>query len=220
MKITSVKVGGETKTPIFYRHNTVLELGLGQAVFGVVYQYAAKNNKTVSGKVENGVMLTAGYDLILSNAFRLEAFSKLGLTSGNDPSQPLYASDTDLRLNLVTFTRDGVAVIGQKAVFPSSYIGMVINKYGRLQTIGGVGVWWNYFGFYITGFHAFNGVGDPFNPGNDLDIRFANLQNRGVSFELSYEFRDITFNLKRNYAIKNSGNDLTFSLHYHYLLCW
>ena len=107
MKITTAKVGGVTRTPTFYRHNAVLELGLGQATFGVVYQHAAKDKKTVPGKVENGVMLTAGYDLILSSTFRLEAFGRLGITSGNDPAQPLYATDTDLRLNLVTFTRDG-----------------------------------------------------------------------------------------------------------------
>ena len=218
MKITTAKVGGVTRTPTFYRHNAVLELGLGQATFGVVYQHAAKDKKTVPGKVENGVMLTAGYDLILSSTFRLEAFGRLGITSGNDPAQPLYATDTDLRLNLVTFTRDGVAVIRQKAVFPSLYSGLVINKYGRIQAIGGAGVWWNYFGFYVTGLHAFNGVKDPFNPGSDADITFANLQNSGVSFQLSYEFRDITFNLKRNHAIKNGGNDLTFSLQYHYPL--
>ncbi|MGZ7212474.1 hypothetical protein ACXWOF_10105, partial [Streptococcus pyogenes] len=65
-----------------------------------------------------------------------------------------------------------------------------------------------------TGFTAFNGVEEPLNPGKDADKRFANLKNRGVTLEVTYEFRGFMIWLRQNRALKNGGNDLTFTLQY------
>ena len=143
MNITEAKLGNQIKRPVFYRHNIELQFGLGQAIVGLNYQYATKDNKTVPGKTEDGFMLTAGYGLILLERFRLSGYGRLGISSDTNPAQPLYATDTDIRLNLIWFHADGVGLISQKAIFPSSYFGMIVNKYGRVQGIAGAGLWWN-----------------------------------------------------------------------------
>ena len=214
MNITEAKVGGQIKKPHFYRHNIQLEFGKGQTTFGMIFQRATKDAKTVPGVPENGVMLTAGYDFILSKMFRIQASGRFGITSGNNPGQPLYATDTDFRVNVVVFNTDGTVPLFNKPVFPSSYAGVVVNKYGRVQAIAGAGVWWHYFGFYATGYNALNGVADPFNPGSEADRKWANLQNRGMSLELTYEFGNFKLGVKQNLGFKNSGNDFMGSLQY------
>jgi len=214
MNITEAKVGGQTQTPHFYRHNVELEFGRKQFTFGVIYQKATKDSKTIAGVPENGVMLASGYDFVLSHTFRLQTNARLGITSGNNPAQPLYATDTDLRLNVVAFNTEGAGYLLHKAVFPSSYAGVVINKYGRVQAIAGAGVWWNYIGLYATGYNAFNGCADPFNPGENADNKFANLQNQGLTLEVTYDLANFKLGLKQNFGVKNSGNDLLISLQY------
>jgi hypothetical protein len=199
----------------FYRHFAELEVGLGQAFVGLTYQHATKNERTTEpGKKEDGLMLTAGYNYIFSHSFRLDAYGRLGIWGDTDPAQPLYATDTDLRLNLVGFFPDGFGMLGPKPIFPSSYLGIMINKYGRVQNLVGAGLWWNGISVYATGLISLNGVEDVTNPGNDANKLFANLKNRGVSLALSYHFRDVMVGLARNFALMNGGNDLVLSLQY------
>jgi hypothetical protein len=144
----------------FYRQNFDVELGFGQAFVGFTYQYATKDKHTgklgnTFGIVEDGLMLTAGYNFILSNHLRLDSYGRLGIGGDTNYAQALYATDTDFRLNLVFFDLDGAAVISRKAVFPSGQVGLNVNKFGRVQGLAGAGLWWNRFGLYLTGFKAF-----------------------------------------------------------------
>ena len=203
----------------FYRHVLEAELGLGQAFVGMTYQYATKEKNTGKlgnsyGKAEDGAMLTAGYNFIFSNRFRLEAFGRAGIWGKTNYAQALYATETDVRLNLVMFDPDGMALINRRPLFPSGHLGVNVNKFGRVQGVSGAGLWWNNLGFYLTAFHAFNGVNEALNPGEDADKAFANLKNSGVTFGVTYEYHEFLIWLKHNYALRNGGNDLTLSLQY------
>jgi len=214
LRITKASLEGEVERPEYYRHFLEFRFGKGPAIMGIQYQRATKPNPVDVGTAESGLMAIAGYDLILAGSLRLESLVRLGLLSETDPSQPLYATDTDFRLNLVFFNEDGLGWSSGSAFFPSLYAGGIINRYGRVQAIGGIGNWWKNIGLYFTAFHSFNGVEDPLNPGSDKDILYANLQESGMSFSLSYEIKDFQIFLKQNQPLKNGGNDLTLTLQY------
>lgn len=206
----------------FYRQNFDVELGLGQAFLGFTYQYATKDKHTgkignAFGIVEDGFMLTAGYNFVFSNRWRLDSYGRLGIWGHTNYAQALYATDTDFRLNLVFFDIDGAAVISHKAVFPSGQVGVNVNKFGRVQGLAGAGLWWNRFGLYLTGFKAFNGVNEvieALKTGKDDDKIFANLKNSGVSLGVTYELYDFMLWVRQNRALKNGGHDFTVSLQY------
>jgi hypothetical protein len=203
----------------FYRHYLDFELGLGQAFVGMTYQYATKEKHTSKigntfGKVEDGAMLTAGYNHILSDRFRLESFGRVRIWGETNYAQALHATDTDLRINLVIFEADGLPLISHRPLFPSAQLGVNVNKFGRIQGVVGASMWWNGAGLSLAGFKAFNGVVDALNPGDDADKIFANLKNSGVTLGVTYEFHDFLIWLKHNYAIMNAGNDLMLSLQY------
>jgi len=203
----------------FYRHNFDVEVGVGQAFVGLTYQYATKKKNTTKlgntfGTTEDGMMLTAGYNYIFSNKLRLDTYGRLRIWGDTNSAQALYATETDIRLNLIMFDLDGLAIISNKAVFPSYQVGMNVNKFGRVQGIAGAGLWWNGIGVYLTGFKAFNGVNEALNPGKDADKIFANLKNAGLTFGMTYEFHEFLVWLRQNYAFKNGGHDLTLSLQY------
>lgn len=203
----------------FYRHYFEMELGRGQAFIGLTYQYATKKENTgkignTFGKTEDGFMLTSGYNFVFSKNLRLDTYGRLRIAGETQPAQALYATDTDLRLKLIWLDPDGAGTFFRKAIFPSTYFGANVNKFGRVQGLAGAGVWWNQLGIYAAGFHAFNGVNEALNPGKDADKIFANLKNRGISFGVTYELHNFTIGLRQNYALKNGGDDLTLNLQY------
>lgn len=203
----------------FYRHNLELELGLGQGFVGFTYQYATKEKLTgklgnTFGRVEDGLMLTAGYNFIFSERLRLDTHGRVGVWGETNEAQALYATDTDLHMSLVMFAPDGIAQMKGRPVFPSLQAGMNVNKFGRVQALAGAGLWWRGLGMYATAFQALNGVADPLHPGNDADKVFANLKNSGVSFAATCEFFNFLLLLKHNYAVMNGGNDLMLGLQY------
>jgi hypothetical protein len=214
MKITQVEIGGQVAYPTFFRHNFNLQLGRGPATVGVNYQFATKDQKTAVGKEEHGVMLTMGYGLILSSHTRLELFGRWGVSDDTNPAQPLYATDTDLRMNFILFSPDGAMLLRQKPLYPSGYFGAIVNGYGRVQALAGIGSWWNNFQLYLTGYFSLNGVGDPANPGKEASHAFANLKNKGVNISAGYEFRNFLVEVRRNFIIENAGNDMVLSLTY------
>jgi len=203
----------------FYRHNVEMELGLGQTFIGLTYQYATQKENTgklgnTFGKTEAGLMLTSGYNFIFSKNFRLDTYGRLRIAGETQPAQALYATETDARLKLVLLDPDGASPFLNAAVFPSAYVGVNVNKFGRVQGLAGAAIWWNQIGISLAGFNAFNGVNEALNPGKDADKIFANLKNRGVSLGLTYEFHNFMVAARQNYALKNGGHDLTLSLQY------
>jgi len=218
--ITEAKLKNIGRLPVdFYRHNFELELGVGQGFVGFTYQYATKEKHTGKfgnsfGRAEDGLMLTAGYNLILTQNLRLNTYGRAGVAGNTNYAQALYATDTDLELQLVLSDPDGMGMWRRRPIFPSLQAGMNLNKFGRVQGIAGGGIWWNGLGVYLTAFQALNGVVDVLHPGTDADKIFANLKNSGVSLGASYQYRDLLIWLKRNYAIMNGGNDLMLSLQY------
>ena len=214
VRISEANLESGFQEPEYIRHFLEFQFGKGPMTMGIQYQRATTSDTTDSGNAETGLMAIAGYDLVLSSFLRLESFLRIGILSETDPSQPLYATDTDLRLNLVLFNEDGSGWLAGGAFFPSLYAGGILNRYGRAQIIGGAGCWWKNISVYFTALHSFNGVRDPSNPGSDADIVFANLQESAVSFSISYEFRDFRILLKQNQPIRNGGNDLAFTAGY------
>lgn len=212
LRITEVDLAEGTKVDVdFLRSTFHLDFGFGGSTIGLLIQNATKEESVAPGKVETGYMLTAGHDWILSDNFRLDASTRIGLVE-TDPGNPLYATDTDIRANLVAFSPDGAWVWSDRSAHPSAYIGSMVNRYGRVQMVAGAGAWWNQIGVYVTGFRSLNGVKNPMAPGGDADRKFAYLDNRGISLSGSYDLGPARFSLRRNFAIKNGGNDVAFTL--------
>lgn len=216
MKITEAHFDSEIRYPVFYRHFLETVIGLGDATIGLTYQSAQKSDQTAAGVAEEGFMLTGGYNWYPVDRLRVEAYARLGIFSDTDPGQPLYAADTDIQFNLVGYLPDGVGFMLGNSFFPSAYIGTAVNRYGRVQMLAGSGIWWNGIGTYATGLYTLNGVADPFNPGSDAAVRFAKLKNSGLTLSMSYQFHNFKFLLKKNRPIRNSGNDLSFSIQYQF----
>lgn len=199
----------------YTRQNFQICVGIGQALFGVRYQRATKAPNVPAGENENGYMLLAGYDWIFAENFRLDSYARIGL-SDTDPGNPLFATDTDIRTSLVTFTRTGMGYLGGKRFFPSAYLGLQYTKYKRAQLLWGGGLWWNHFGTYFSGYYAFNGVETILLPESveGFEERYANIENRGMSVSLSYEFLGIEAHVKQHFALLNGGNDFVFGFKY------
>lgn len=213
MAIQDVTLAQGRMDVAFFRHNLDVAVGRGPVTLGLTYQLTDTGTPG-QGTPEQGLMLTGSYGRLLSHRLRLEARGRLGLTPGIDYGQPLYATDTDLNVNLVAFHPEGVMLLRRRPVYPSAYVGGIVNRFGRWQGIGGAGAWWNQVGLYLTAFYAFNGVADPSQPGPDAAHAFAKLQNAGISGSVSYEWQGFLLGLRRNWALRNGGNDLTLTLQY------
>jgi hypothetical protein len=214
MRIQTAQVGGTEVEIDFLRTTVGLEVGFGPTAVGWIYQDARNGDPDHPAKDQTGMMLTARYDWVLNARWQLESFARLAVPGDDDESQPLYATDTDLMLKLIRSSPEGVASWRGSPVHPSASIGTIINEYGRVQLLAAAGLWWRGFGTYISGFSALNGVENPMDPGNDAEIAFANLQNRGITASLSYEFLGWEVALRRNTGITNSGNDWTIAMSY------
>lgn len=212
MVVSSIQERAEVVSMPFYRHSIAVQVGRGAWSLGAIG--TATRGTSPYGPEEEGLMLTAGYGHILSDRLRLETFGRLGVTKGHFFGSPLYATDTDLRLNMVGFLPDGWGWLQEQPLFPSAYAGAIINRYGRVQLVGGMGVWWNHWNGYLTGFAALNGVADPGMTRRDANIAFANLRNAGISFSLARDIGAFTFALRHNVPIENGGRDTTFTLTY------
>ena len=218
MYINRVIVGPETREPTFLRHNLKVDVGVDNFTFGLIYARTDKSASTMPGAPGHGLMLTAGYYEILAPFASLDVFARIGITD-DDRSQPLYTTDTDLRLKLVLSDPDGWGDIGSVIVFPSAYVGTIVNQYGRVQAVGGVGLWWRGLGAYATGYYAFNGVDNPFEPGDAMNHRFASLKNAGMTASVSYQLQvagvgDFAAEVRKTIPFKNAGNDLLFLFRY------
>jgi hypothetical protein len=213
MTIDRVELDGHVSAPRFYRRKVALLAGKGEGTLGVIYQETSKGSGVKPGAPEEGLMLTAGWDHVLSSSWRLDLSGRVGLT-GSDESQPLYAEDTDVRANLVWFDDDGFGLFGGQPAFSSGYLGAIVNRFGRVQAVGGVGTWWRGVGAYLTVFQAINGDRPRFDGTGYGELNFANLRNAGYSVSFSYEWRDLVLSLKRNFPIDNGSDDLTIGLAY------
>lgn len=211
MRINQVKLAGQEMDVDFVRSTVDVDLGFGPATVGLSFQNANRPADAAAGTVENGLMLTAGYNWILSDRWRLDTHTRIGLVD-TDPANPLYATDTDLRANLVRFSPDGAWTWAGRNVHPSAYIGGIVNRYGRVQSVAGMGLWWNGWGSYVTGFASVNGIDNPMVPGDHADEGFAYLQDRGVSVSGTYDLGSLRVGMRRNFALENGGNDLVFVL--------
>ncbi len=218
MRITEVKLGDSIRTPVFDRHNLSLDLGIRQWTIGLQYQRTSKQASTEAGTPEHGLMLTAGYSDTINSWLLFEGFARIALTPNTDESQPLYGTDTDLRLKLVAFDSDGWGG-PEHPICPSFYAGTIVNRFGRTQLIAGLGLWWRGVSGYVTGLYSLNGVKDPtVTPDPNM---FANLQNAFITLSAGYdlEINDtarVHFELRRNIALRNSGNDTLGMIEFRY----
>jgi len=141
MRISQVELAGQEMDVEFVRSTLEVDFGFGPATLGLAFQNANRDPDFAAGEVENGLMFTAGYNWILSDRWRLDARTRVGLVD-TDPANPLYATDTDLRVNLVRFSPEGAWTWANRNVHPSAYVGGAVNRYGRAQVVAGAGLWW------------------------------------------------------------------------------
>lgn len=211
MRISDVTIAGRQSEPVFLRHNLDVGIGIENLSLGLVFQRADKTAATETGEPENGLMLKVGYDQIVLDWLRLESAARLALSAGTDSSQPLYATDTDLTLKLVLFDAAGWGAV-DRPIFPTAFLGSIVNRFGRVQLTGGVGVWWWGFSAFVSGLYSLNGVDDPMLPAPGERGLFAAIDNAGVTTSVGYDL-DITstsqmhFEVRRNFAIRNAGDD-------------
>ena len=211
MRIDFVDLDDRELTPRFDRDQLSITAGRGSTTFGLIYQDTTKGGPSDPGNPEQGLMAYVGYDRVLSQSLRVDLGARFGLL-GTDEHQPLYAEDSDVRANLVWFDSDGAGFVGGQPLFPSAYVGTVVNRFGRVQAVGGVGLWWKKIGLYGTAFHSFNGDDPIFDGVSYGEVNFANLENQGYSVSASYEWRAFEFRVKQNFALENGSDDLSFAI--------
>lgn len=212
MVVTDIQERKEVVRTPFYRHSLMVQLGRGAWSAGLIG--ALTRGTSSYGPDEEGLMVTAGYGRLLSDKLRVETFGRVGVTKGHRFGSPLYATDTDLRVNLVGFLPDGWGWLQDRPLYPSAYAGVIVNRYGRVQFVGGSGIWWNQWNVYLTGFTAVNGVDNPLKTNRNADIAFANLKNAGFSISASRGIGPLTVGLRHNIPIRHGGYDTTLTLTY------
>ena len=213
--IPDVKINHMLMPESFYRHELSGSMGLGPATLGLSYHYVRHTGKTEQG----GIVLHASYDVFLDHSLRIHSYARW-VPMGTNEALPTYISDSDLNFNLVWFDPIGFPFARNKLLFPSAYGGLKLNRFGRAQVVGGAGSWWNQFGAYVTAYAAINGLTDPMIPTDHPDFyrRWSYLKNAGINTSISYDFQNIRLNVRRNFAIQNAGNDLTFEIVYRHFL--
>lgn len=212
MRITDSKIGGRDVEALFLRHNLTVAAGIGDFSFGLELQQTDKGRATKPGDPETGLMLTLGHGSVLAEWLRWEGRARIALSPTNDSDQPLYGSDTDLLGKLVVFDVDGIGP-PSNALFPSLSVGAIVNRFGRVQLLAGAGVWWSGFSVFATGLYAVNGIEDPGTATSSDRGIFAAIRNRAVTVSAGYDVdvsrgMQLHFEVRRNFAIENSGNDL------------
>ncbi|NNM32924.1 MAG: hypothetical protein HKO53_07640 [Gemmatimonadetes bacterium] len=213
LRITEVQLADRTVEVDFLRTTAQLDFGFGGSTLGVLLQNATKPAGAAHGRVETGVMLTAGHDWILSDTWRLDLATRVGLKE-TDPKNPLYATDTDLSANLVRYSPDGAWLWARRPVHPSAYVGGIVNRYGRVQLVGAAGLWWRGWGTYLTGFTSLNGDEDP--PMQGTEDGFGYLKNQGLTASASYDLGDMSLSVRRHFATGSGGNDLAVTVQWHH----
>jgi hypothetical protein len=211
MRMNEVKVAGNYFDAVFYRHIFGTAFGFGPATVGVEYKYSAK----LGAVSRDGVTLTASYNHVLNDNFRVKSSARYGLTD-TDFSSAIYTTDTNLSTNLVWYTPYGYGWVLGNAFFPSASVGTQVNKFGRTQIVSGVGVWWNQIGTYLTSYVTLNGLNSPAIPQShpDYDKKWAYTKTAGLKLSLSYEVKGFKFRAAKNFPLKNAGNDVVFEVRY------
>ena len=192
------------------RQTLALELGWGDFGVGVRLHDAESLVRTVPGESEFGVMLTGAYSPVLTNYLRLELNTRIGLTHGSsNPGQPLFATDTDLRVRLVAFDPVGLR-IGSERLFLSGHLGGNLNWVGRTQASVGGGLWWRQLGLYVTAFQTLVGV-DVQDLGNSVPRNaFARLRASELSVAFSWDIRlsqtdELQLEIRQGVPLENGG---------------
>ena len=219
MYLDRAVVGGRSISPQILRQSLAAEVGVGDFGIGLLVQRADPLGSDYRGRglSETGVTGTVRYDSVLADWLRVQTLARIGLTTASaNFSEPLFATDTDVRGNLVLFDATGVATpIGR--LFFSAHAGAILNFVGRVQLLGGGGVWWQDWGLYSTIFESLRGVDDPATAGDDADVAYVKLRNAGVSLELSRdvsfsEDRTLTIGLRQNFPLRNGGFDTSLTI--------
>ncbi len=212
MVITEVnfKEGPTVDVPTLERHYVSAFVGRGPLTLGMIYQQTQPNGAL--GVEAKGLMVTGAFEHNLAYSWRLRAFGRVGVTPDVDFDNILYPTDTDLQVNIGYFNSDGRGFLLDYPLFPSAYAGLIVNRFGRVQTVAGAGTWWRGVNLYLTGFYALNGFESLQNPGPNDENIFGNLRNSGVSLSLSYDLAGWSIGGRRNFPVFNSGNEFVFSL--------
>lgn len=218
MQIDHAQVGEAEVDVDFIRTVVELQAGFGPIAMGLQFQDARSGDPSGLPETQKGWMWRLSHQQLLHPKWQLISDLRLGLSPDDDPSQPLYATDTDFAMRLVRSSPEGFFYLWDRPVHPSAYVGGIVSRYGRVQAVGGAGLWWRGLSGYVTGFHSFNGVADPMNPGDDGDIVFAHLKNQGITLSAGYEWNGLLLDVNKNFGFENSGDDLTFGVGYRYLL--
>ena len=203
--------GSSASVPGLYRNSLQLNLKKGPIRLGLVYQIA--RGEGFDAHADEGLMITSSYEHILSYSMKAMVLTRVGISRGVDFGNILYPTDTDISAQIGYFNPDGRGFFMDYPLFPSTYAGLIVNRFGRVQFIAGAGTFWRGLNLYVTGYYSVNGVSnilDP--PESQVDIAFAFLNNSGVNASLGIYVLDSFISIRHNFPIFNSGNDWVFSL--------
>jgi len=206
-----LKDGSTVDIPGLYRNFLHTGVQKGPLSVGLVYQIA--RGEGVNAKADEGLMIISSYEHVLSYSLKAKVEGRVGVSPGVDYGNILYPTDTDIQLQIGYFNPDGHGFLMDYPLFPSGYTGLILNRFGRIQAIAGLGTFWRGFNLYVTGFYALNGVSNIANPPeSQTDIAFAFLNNSGISASLGFYIQDWVVGVRHNFPVFNSGNDWVFSL--------
>ena len=205
------KDNSSADVPGIYRSFFHAEAKSGPLRVGLIYQVA--RGEGFNAQADEGLMITGSYEHLLSYSMKIKALGRVGITRGVDFGNILYPTDTDITFQVGYFNPDGQGFFMDYPLFPSAYVGVIVNQFGRVQIISGAGTFWRGLNLYLTGFYALNGVSNIQNPPNDqADIAFGFLNNSGVNASIGIHIRDWILGVRHNFPVFNSGNDWVFSV--------
>ncbi|MEM7277189.1 MAG: hypothetical protein AAF385_03600 [Pseudomonadota bacterium] len=205
------KDGSSADVPGLYRNLLHVTAQKGPVQLGLVYQIT--RGEGFNAEAAEGLMLMGAYEHYLSYSFKARLEGRVGVSPGIDFGNILYATDTDVQLQIGYFNPDGHGFLRDYPLFPSGYTGVIVNRFGRVQAVAGIGTFWRGFNTYLTGFYAFNGITEVrMPPADQVDIAFGFLNNSGVSASLGYYIKDWIIGVRHNFPVFNSGNDWVFSI--------
>ncbi|MEM1128691.1 MAG: hypothetical protein AAGI71_18755 [Bacteroidota bacterium] len=215
----------DTSDPVgidFVWRNVTLMGGRGPLSVGLTFMdtdnQGSRQLPKAAGFSDQNLVLNAAYTRPLGWYARLEVTGNFRLATWQGAGLQIRSTYSRMQANAVFYHPDGVGWLRGAPLFPSAYVGSIVNEFGRAQGLVGVGTWWKGLGIYGVGFYSFNGEDNPLATGKLTAKAFGLLRDAGVNVSASYTWRDLTLEVRRNIPFRNGANIWNLQLKYRYFL--
>ncbi|MEM1127717.1 MAG: hypothetical protein AAGI71_13780 [Bacteroidota bacterium] len=215
---SSIWLDGRYRDIDFTWQRAAVTAGRGPFSLGLTYLRAENQGSSMVPlwliRGEESWVIDVAYTRPLSWNTRLETTGNLVLSSDTFIDAPRLKSFSRVQANVVFYHPDGMGWLRGAPLFPSSYVGTIVNELGRVQGLVGAGTWWKGLGIYGVGFYSFNGIEDPWHPNDNPDSAIGFLQDAGVNLSASYTWRNLKLEVLRNIPLRRGAQDLNVTLQY------